>query len=71
MSGEVNVIVANSSFGMGIDKANVRYVLHAKLPTNIEEYLAEQVVMACHHIVSFFIITVIKTFCIDCLMNKT
>lgn len=36
MSGEVNVIVANSSFGMGIDKVNVRYVLHAKLPTNIE-----------------------------------
>ncbi len=41
MSGEVNVIVANSSFGMGIDKANVRYVLHAKLPTNIEEYFQQ------------------------------
>ena len=73
MSGEVKVIMANSSFGMGIDKANVRYVVHVKLPTNIEEYfnnVAEQVVMACHHIVSFFIITVTKTFCTDCLMNK-
>ena len=41
MSGEVKVIVANSSFGMGIDKANVRYVVHAKLPTNIEEYFQQ------------------------------
>ena len=41
MSGEANVIVANSSFGLGIDKGNLRYVLHAKLPTNIEEYFQQ------------------------------
>lgn len=41
MSGEVKVIVANSSFGMGIDKPNVRYVVHAKLPTSIEEYFQQ------------------------------
>lgn len=28
MSGEVPVIVATVSFGMGVDKANVRYMLH-------------------------------------------
>ena len=32
MNGEVNVIVANSSFGMAIDKPNVRYATHANCP---------------------------------------
>jgi len=41
MAGEVDVIVANSSFGMGIDKQNVRFVIHAKLPTNVEEYFQQ------------------------------
>ncbi|KAK3745407.1 hypothetical protein QZH41_001437 [Actinostola sp. cb2023] len=41
MSGEVKVMVANSSFGMGIDKANVKFMFHARLPTNIEEYLQQ------------------------------
>ena len=35
MNDEVKVMVANSSFGMGIDKGNVRYVVHPKLPTSI------------------------------------
>ena len=41
MSGECKVIVANSSFGMGIDKTDVRYVVHIKLPTSTEEYFQQ------------------------------
>ena len=38
-SGKVNVMIANSSFGMGIDKANVRFVVHARLPPAIDYQL--------------------------------
>lgn len=41
MDGEVDVIVANSSFGMGIDKPNVRYVIHSRLPTSIGDYFQQ------------------------------
>ena len=37
-SGEVKIMVANTSFGMGVDNKNVRYVIHAKMPTNLDEY---------------------------------
>src|SRR6185437_11113716 len=41
LHGQLNIICATSAFGMGINKENIRFIIHFHMPGQIESYIQE------------------------------